>query len=58
MIPPGFKTQCQPTYRILTQEQIQRIHYATLELLETVGVKVMHPEACLLYTSPSPRDKF
>jgi len=34
-----------PTYRILTQDQIQRIHHATLELLETVGVKVMHREA-------------
>ncbi len=34
-----------PTYRILTQDQIQRIHHATLELLETVGVKVMHQEA-------------
>ena len=41
----GFKSQCLPTYRVLTQDQIKHIHCATLELLETVGVKVMSPEA-------------
>ena len=41
----GSKMQCLPTYRILTQDQIQRIHRTTLELLESVGVKVMHQEA-------------
>ncbi|MDX2446819.1 MAG: trimethylamine methyltransferase family protein, partial [Desulfobacterales bacterium] len=41
----GFKSQCLPTYRVLTQEQIKHIHCATLELLETIGVKVMHQEA-------------
>ncbi|MBW1889518.1 MAG: trimethylamine methyltransferase family protein [Deltaproteobacteria bacterium] len=41
----GFKSQCLPTYRILTSDQIKHIHTATLELLETVGVKVMHKEA-------------
>ncbi len=41
----GFKSQCLPAYRVLTREQIKHIHCATLELLETVGVKVMHPEA-------------
>ncbi|MBW2513426.1 MAG: trimethylamine methyltransferase family protein, partial [Deltaproteobacteria bacterium] len=41
----GFKSQCLPAYRVLTGDQIKHIHYATLELLETVGVKVMHPEA-------------
>jgi trimethylamine--corrinoid protein Co-methyltransferase len=29
----------------LTPSQIQRFHHATLELLATVGVKVLHPEA-------------
>ncbi len=41
----GFKSQCLPTYRVLTHDQIKNIHCATLELLETVGVKVMHKEA-------------
>jgi trimethylamine---corrinoid protein Co-methyltransferase len=41
----GFKSQCMPSYRILAGDQIRRIHTATLELLETVGVKVMHKEA-------------
>ncbi|MBW2611916.1 MAG: trimethylamine methyltransferase family protein [Deltaproteobacteria bacterium] len=41
----GFKSQCLPTYRILTSDQIKHIHTATLELLETVGVKVMYKEA-------------
>jgi len=41
----GFKSQCVPTYRILTQDQINTLHYATLELLETIGVKVMDAEA-------------
>ena len=41
----GSQLRCLPTYRILTQDQIQRIHRTTLELLESVGVKVMHQEA-------------
>jgi trimethylamine--corrinoid protein Co-methyltransferase len=41
----GFKSQCVPEYRILKEAQIKRIHCATLELLETVGVKVMDVEA-------------
>lgn len=41
----NFKSQCLPAYRVLTHDQIKNIHYATLELLETVGVKVMHKEA-------------
>jgi trimethylamine--corrinoid protein Co-methyltransferase len=41
----GFKSQCVPEYRILKEAQIKRIHCATLELLETVGVKVMDKEA-------------
>jgi trimethylamine--corrinoid protein Co-methyltransferase len=34
-----------PSYHLLTPEQIQSIHTATLELLETVGVDVHHDEA-------------
>ena len=26
----GFKSQCLPTYRVLTQEQIKHLHCATL----------------------------
>lgn len=53
----GFKSQCLPTYRILTEDQIQRIHYATLELLETVGVKVIHPEAIEMMSAAGCRIK-
>ena len=41
----GFKSQCVPHYRLLTEAQIKRLHAATLELLETVGVRVMDAEA-------------
>jgi trimethylamine--corrinoid protein Co-methyltransferase len=38
----GFKTECVPGYRLLTEEQIKEIHRASLEVLETVGVRVLH----------------
>ena len=41
----GFKSQCVPQYRLLQEAQIKRIHCATLELLESVGVKVIDEEA-------------
>ena len=41
----GFKSECVPTYHLLTPEQIKSIHTATLELLETVGVDVHHDKA-------------
>jgi len=44
----GFKSQCVPTYRILTEAQIKEVHRATLEVLETVGVRVLHPEGLQL----------
>ena len=44
----GFKTQCVPSYRLLTEEQIKEIHRASLEILETVGVQVSHEEAVQL----------
>lgn len=40
-----IRSGCVPTYRLLTAQQIQRFHQATLELLETVGVKVRHGPA-------------
>jgi len=36
---------CTPSYRLLTASQIDRIHTATLELLETVGVNIRHTGA-------------
>ncbi len=37
----SFKSQCVPSYSLLTEDQIQEIHRATLEVLETVGVRVL-----------------
>jgi trimethylamine--corrinoid protein Co-methyltransferase len=36
---------CTPSYRLLSAGHIERIHSATLELLETVGVSIRHPGA-------------
>ncbi len=44
MATPGT-TVCAPSYRLLTAGQIDRIHAATLKLLETVGVSIRHAEA-------------
>ncbi len=41
----GFKGQCVPRYRLLTQEQINEIHSATLKVLDTVGVRVLDNDA-------------
>ncbi len=41
----GFKSQCVPCYRLLTEEQIQEIHRASLEILETIGVRLLDEEA-------------
>ena len=41
----GFKSQCLPSYRLLTDEQIREIHLASLDVLQTIGVRVMHAEA-------------
>jgi trimethylamine--corrinoid protein Co-methyltransferase len=39
------KPVCSPCYRLLSTGQIDRVHAATLELLETVGVNIGHPGA-------------
>jgi len=57
MMNTGFKSQCLPAYRVLTQDQIKRLHYATLELLETVGVKVIHAEALEMMSAAGCRVK-
>jgi len=38
-------SQCVPSYRLLTKTQINRLHTATLEILETMGVRVEHDGA-------------
>lgn len=40
----GFRSQCVPTYRVLTEYHIKEIHAATLEVLGTVGVRVLDEE--------------
>lgn len=37
----GFRSQCVPTYRVLTEDQIKEIHSATLEVLEKVGIRIL-----------------
>ena len=37
-------SQSCPRYRLLTEDQIQEIHLATLEILETIGVKILGEE--------------
>ena len=44
----GLKTQCVPGYRLLAEEQIKEIHRASLEVLETIGVRVSHEEGVQL----------
>ena len=39
------ETRCQPRYRLLTDAQIRTLHQASLEILGTVGVRVLHEEA-------------
>jgi trimethylamine---corrinoid protein Co-methyltransferase len=53
----GFKSQCVPAYRLLTEEQIQEIHRAALELLETAGVRLLHPEGVELLQAAGCRVK-
>lgn len=44
----SINTQVRPRYRLLTEEQIWELHRATLEILETVGVRVLNPEGVQL----------
>ena len=37
-----------PSYRLLTEEQIQDLHNATMEILETVGIRVLNEEGLRL----------
>lgn len=40
-----LESQCMPNYRLLTEAQINRLHTATLEILETVGIRIEHDGA-------------
>jgi trimethylamine--corrinoid protein Co-methyltransferase len=44
----GFRSQCVPTYRVLTEDQIKEIHLATLEVLETIGVRILNDDGVRL----------
>lgn len=44
-----FKTSCKPKYRLLNEDQIQKIHLASLELLETSGVRISNDEGIKLF---------
>ncbi len=41
----GFKTQCVPNFSILSEDQIKEIHFATLKVLNTTGIRVMDKDA-------------
>jgi trimethylamine--corrinoid protein Co-methyltransferase len=57
----GFDPHVRPSYRLLTEEQIRELHEATLQLLETVGMRVSNDEAvemcrgagCPIHDNPS-----
>ena len=42
------QTAVSPYFRILSEAQIEKIHYATLEVLEHTGVSIENPEAIAL----------
>ena len=44
----GFRSQCVPNYRVLTEDQIKEIHLATLEILETVGIRILDDDGLQL----------
>ena len=44
----GFRSQCVPSYRVLTEDQIKEIHRASLEILETVGVRIQDEQGVQL----------
>jgi trimethylamine--corrinoid protein Co-methyltransferase len=46
-----------PSYKLLTEDQIQEIHRASLEVLETAGVRLLHPEGVELLRAAGCRVK-
>ncbi len=53
----GLRTQCVPQYRLLTESQIREIHRTSLEVLETIGVRVAHEEGANLLEEAGCRAK-
>ena len=53
----GFRSQVVPSYRLLTEEQIKELHLASLDILETVGVRVNHDEAVAMLAAAGCRVK-
>jgi len=41
-------TRCAPAYRLMTHAQVLEIHQAALQILETVGVRVLHADGVQL----------
>lgn len=50
-------TKVRPSFRLLTEEQIKEIHNVTLEILETIGVRVMNEEGVRLLVDAGCRVK-
>ena len=44
----GWGSDVVPSYRLLTEDQIEEIHRASLEILATIGVQFAHPERARL----------
>jgi trimethylamine--corrinoid protein Co-methyltransferase len=53
----GFDGSVKPKYRLLSQNQIEAIHRATLRVLETTGIRVAHEEGLELLLSAGCRRK-
>ena len=47
-MPDDINTRCRPQYRLLSEEQIKKIHLASLEILANIGVQITHEEALTL----------
>jgi trimethylamine--corrinoid protein Co-methyltransferase len=43
-----YSSQVRPSYQLFTHEQIEEIHRASLEVLETIGIRVPHQQALQL----------
>ena len=47
-MPDNIETHCKPQYKLLSEEQINQIHSASLEILADIGVQISHEEALKL----------
>ncbi len=52
-----INTKVRPSFRLLTEEQIQEIHYASLEILETIGMRILNDEGVQLLADAGCRVK-